>query len=103
MRRGMPAGKSQLDAWRERCGRMRGRMETFLSGPPPDDPLYLTNRTWQQKARIAVLVAAPVLLLIALVTIGASGMFRFHKVDTYALAAAETPRRPSHKRACPIR
>ena len=84
MTSGMPAGKSLLD-------RLRGRFEIFISGRAPDDPLYLTNRTWRQKVKIASLIAAPVVLLIALVTIGASDLFRLHRVDPYGPPPAEAP------------
>jgi|SRR5450755_1572227 hypothetical protein len=78
----MPAGKSQLD-------RLRARVEIFISGPPPDDPLYLSNRSWQQKLKVGTLLAAPVLLLGALVAIGATDLFRFHKTDPYEHTSVE--------------
>jgi len=81
MTSGMPARKSQRDPLRRRFTPLRARIEIFISGRAPDDPLYLTNRTWQQKLKIAALIAAPVLLLIALVTIGSTDLFRLHKVD----------------------
>jgi len=87
----MPAGKSQLDRLRKRFDPLRARIEIFISGPPPDDPLYLTNRTWQQKLKIASLVAAPVVLLMAMVTIGATDLFRLHKVDPYEHPPTEAP------------
>jgi hypothetical protein len=87
----MPAGKSQLDQLRKRFDPLRGRMDLFISGRAHSDPLYLTNRTWQQKLKIASLIAAPVLLLIALVTIGATGLFRLHKVDPYEQPSTEAP------------
>jgi len=86
----MPVLKSQIDRLRKRFDPLRARIEVFISGRAPDDPLYLTNRTWQQKLKLAGLIAAPVLLLIALVTIGATDLFRFHKVDPFEHPAAET-------------
>ena len=91
MRGGMPAGKSQLDRLRKRFDPLRERMDLFISGRAPSDPFYLTNRTWRQKLKIASLIAAPILLLIALVTIGATGQFRFHKVDPDERPPAEAP------------
>lgn len=87
----MPVGKSPLDPWRARFAPLSERIEIFLSGRAPADPLYLTNRTWQQKLKIASLVAAAALLLIALVTIGIADPFGFHKVDAYENAIAEAP------------
>jgi len=80
----MPAGKSLLDPWRK-------RFEIFLSGQAPSDPLYLTNRTWQQKLKIASLIVVAAVLLIALVAIGATDPFRFRKMDTYDHPVAENP------------
>src|ERR1017187_10202581 len=91
MRGGMPAGKSQLDRLRKRFDPLRERMDLLISGRAPSDPFYLTNRTWRQKLKIASLIAAPVLLLIAPVTIGATGRFRFHKVDPDERPPAEAP------------
>ena len=88
---GMPAGKSLLDPLRKRFDPLRGRIEIFLSGRPHSDPLYLTNRTWQQKVKIASLIVVAALLLIALVTIGATDPFQFHKVNAYEHPVAETP------------
>jgi hypothetical protein len=69
--------------------RLRQGIERFLSGRPPQDPLYLTNRTWQQKAKTVALIGGPVLLLAALITIGATDLFRLHKVDPYEHTTAE--------------
>jgi len=87
----MPARKSKLDRLRKRFDPLRERMDLFISGRAPSDPLYLTNRTWRQKLKAASLIAAPVLLLIVLVTIGASGRFRLHKVDLNERPLAEAP------------
>jgi hypothetical protein len=89
----MPAGKSYLDRLRTRCDPLRARLEVFIFGQAPSDPLYLTNRTWRQKLKLAALIAVPVLLLLALVTIGASIRLRPDKMDPHENppAEAETP------------
>lgn len=46
---------------------LRRRFERFLSGRAHSDPLYLSNRTWKRKLALAALIAAPVLVLGALV------------------------------------
>lgn len=79
----MPVGNPQLDRLRRLLDHLRARFERFISGEAPSDPLYLTNRTWQQKLKIGVLAALPVILLIALVMIGVTGVFRFHRADSY--------------------
>lgn len=89
MRGGMTAGNSPLDRLRRRFDHLRARIEILISGRAPDDPLYLSNRTWQQKLKIASLIGAPVLMLVALVTIGATDVFRFHKVNPYEHSPTE--------------
>ena len=42
-----------------------GLLARFLSGPAPSDPLYLTNQTFGQKARRILLIASPLLVVIA--------------------------------------
>ena len=44
-------------------GPLRTPVERFLSGPAPDDPLYLTNRTAGQKFKSWSLIAIPCLVL----------------------------------------
>ena len=79
----MPAEKPQLDRPVGFIEGLRGRIELLISGRAPDDPLYLTNRTWQQKVRLASLIAAPIVVLCALVMIAATDVLRLHKVDPY--------------------
>jgi hypothetical protein len=40
-------------------------LERFLSAPAPDDPLYLSNQTFGQKAKRMLVIAAPLALVIA--------------------------------------
>jgi hypothetical protein len=72
-------------------GRLRQRFERFLSGSAPSDPLYLTNRTWAQKLKLAGLLAAPVLILGVLAMVGATNMFRPAKVDSDERPRTEAP------------
>jgi hypothetical protein len=97
----MPAWKPHFDPLRKLFEPWRARVELLISGRAPDDPLYLTNRTWQQKVKLASLIAAPVLLLIALVTVGATDLFRFHKVDPYERPPAEAPVRALPQKRLP--
>lgn len=81
-----------MRAEKSRGEKLRERFDRFLSGRAPSDPLYLTNRTWAKKLALVVLIALPVLLLIALVTIGSADLLRFHKVDDpYDHTVAEAP------------
>jgi hypothetical protein len=90
----MPVGKSRYD-------RLRARYEVFLSGRAPDDPFYLTNRTWRQKLRTAALIATPVVLLAGLVTVGATDLFRSHKADSLDHLASEAPAPADTKKHLP--
>jgi len=58
-----------MSAWRE-------RLERLINGPAPTDPLYLSNRTIWQRARVVVVVVAPVVLLVAVLALALSGAFK---------------------------
>jgi len=66
--RGMkPSGdpKQAVATPETRAGRQRARIDKWISGgPAPTDPLYLTNRTWNQKIKTWSVVAVPLLILI---------------------------------------
>ena len=91
MKKRMPVAKSQRDRLARRFKPLRQRIEILISGHAPSDPLYLTNRTWQQKLKAAALIVVPVLLVIVLVTAGATYRLRSDKVDPNAPAIAEAP------------
>jgi|ERR1700722_8982723 len=78
--------------------RLRQRFDRFLSGRAQSDPLYLTNRTSAQKLKVVALIAAPFLILGALVLLGATGMFRSTKADPYERPPTEAPPAPVVKR-----
>ncbi len=59
---GAPA-RPQQTGWR---GRLRRSWDRLLSGPAPSDPLYLSNRTWKQKLKVATAVCAPVLIVVGI-------------------------------------
>lgn len=80
---------------------LRARFERFISGQAPDDPFYLSNRSWQQKLRTGALIAVPVLFLVALVTIAATDLFRLHKADPFGHPAVETPAPVAAKQRLP--
>jgi hypothetical protein len=79
----MPVRFPQLDRLRQGFDRLRARIEQFIAGPPPDDPLYLTNRSLKQRLKLAALIGLPVVLLAALVMIGVLDLFRIHAVDPF--------------------
>lgn len=43
---------------------LREKIELFLNGGKPSDPLYLSNRTWKQKMRAPLLVGIPMALVL---------------------------------------
>ncbi|HLY19171.1 MAG TPA: FxLYD domain-containing protein [Bryobacteraceae bacterium] len=94
----MPAEDSQLHRLRQGLGRMRARIELLINGSAPSDPLYLSNRTWQQKLKNAALVSSPVLILIALILIASTDVFRIHKADPYGHTLAEVQPAAAQKR-----
>lgn len=51
-------------------GRLHERLDRFLNGTAPDDPFYLTNRTWPQRMKVWLLIAVPVLVVAAIIGFG---------------------------------
>jgi hypothetical protein len=73
-----------------RSGWLRGKLERFLSGgPAPSDPLYLTNRTIFQRARVAILVTVACLILAGVVALGVSRHLRVQEKPVHQPTAAE--------------
>jgi hypothetical protein len=54
-----------------------------------NDPLYLTNRTWQKRARLWLLIALPCLLVVAGIGLAMSGVFKKRDVAAIELTRAE--------------
>lgn len=71
----------------------RARFERFLSGRAHSDPLYLSNRRWPQRLKLAAFIVTPGLILVALVLIASTDLFHLRHADPYAqpLAAASPP------------
>jgi hypothetical protein len=70
------------DAPRERAkgtrwlGPLRGLVNRVLSRPAPSDPLYLSNRTFDQKVKLWLAIAVPCLILAGVTALGLSHFFR---------------------------
>lgn len=61
-----PAGASvppPRSGWR---GRLKKAWDRLLGGSMPQDPLYLSNRSWKQKLKVAAAVSAPVLIVVGI-------------------------------------
>jgi hypothetical protein len=59
-----------------RVSPLRDKIERFLSGGrPPSDPLYLSNRTWLQKLRLAFGIALPLVVLLGALALVFTNVF----------------------------
>jgi hypothetical protein len=59
----------------DRADAVARRLEQFIAGSGPADPLYLTNRSRGQKFRLALLVGTPVLVVAVLVVLALGNFF----------------------------
>lgn len=57
-------------------GAWRQRLDRFIAGSGDMDPLYLSNRTLWQRIRTVVLGVGPVLLLVIVLVLAWSGVFK---------------------------
>ena len=56
-------------------GPLRGPVDRILSGTAPSDPLYLSNRTFDQKVKLWLAIAAPCLILAGVTALGLSHFY----------------------------
>jgi hypothetical protein len=59
----------------DRADAIARRLEQFIAGSGPADPLYLTNRSRGQKIRLALLVGTPVLAVAVLMVLALGNFF----------------------------
>jgi hypothetical protein len=59
----------------DRVDSVAKRIEHFVSGNTPSDPLYVSNRTVGQKVRVALLLGAPTLAIGALIFLALASYF----------------------------
>jgi hypothetical protein len=59
----------------ERADALARRIEQFVGGSGHSDPLYISNRTFGQKARLALLIGTPVLALVGLMALALGNFF----------------------------
>jgi hypothetical protein len=59
----------------ERADAIARKIERFVGGSSPSDPLYLSNRTFAQKARLALLIGTPVLVLAGVMALAFGNYF----------------------------
>ena len=58
-----------------RLGPLRGLLERVLFRPAPSDPLYLSNRTFDQKVKVGLAIAVPCLIVVGVTALGLSHIF----------------------------
>jgi len=58
-----PGAQTTQDAAAPEMPGLRGRLERFLAGPEVNDPLYLTNRTFGERAQRVAMMAVPVFVV----------------------------------------
>ena len=73
-----------------RPSRRGSLLERWLSGPSSSDPLYLTNRTFIQKARLWLLIGIPSVALAAFSALSSSGYFQREPVQPAAVLAGDS-------------
>jgi hypothetical protein len=57
-------------------GPLRGLANRVLSRPAPSDPLYLSNRTFDQRVKLWLAIAVPCLILAGVTALGLSHFFQ---------------------------
>src|ERR1039457_2077469 len=78
-----------------RLGPLRDKIELFLSGgQAPSDPLYLTNRTWKQKLRLALVIATPTALLFCALALVFSNVYSPKAAPPREISAGENKGNP---------
>ena len=84
-----PASGPRQSKGAGRLAPFRERVDRFISGGRPRDPLYLTNRTWSQKLRLAAVVATPCLVVAVIGGLFLNGVFRPKTAPPKELTAAD--------------
>lgn len=71
-----PDAPREQTARLRRLGPLRGLLERVLRAPAPSDPLYLSNRTFDQKAKLGLAIAVPCLIVVGVTALGLSHFFQ---------------------------
>jgi hypothetical protein len=72
----------------ERADAIARKIERFVGGSGPSDPLYISNRTVGQKARLVLLIGTPVLAIVGLMGLALGNYFDPAPSPQRAAAAA---------------
>ena len=66
------------------------KVECFVSGAEPTDPLYVSNRTAGQKIRLFLLIGTPLVVVVGFMTLALTNSFD----SAHSAAPAKTAREP---------
>jgi hypothetical protein len=67
-----PREQAKRSRW---LGPLRGLLDRFLSRPAPSDPLYLSNRTLDQKVKLGLAIGVPCVIVVGGILLGLSNIF----------------------------
>ena len=84
-----PSGGVPAEAKPRRQGPLRDKIELFLNGGQQSDPLYLSNRTWKQKLRPALLIAIPAALVFGVLALVFANVYAPKAPPPKEVSAAE--------------
>jgi len=70
---GAPREQAKRLRW---LGPLRGLVERVLFRPAPSDPLYLSNRTFDQRVKVGLVIAVPCLIVVCVTALALSHFFQ---------------------------
>ncbi len=71
-----PSGSARNQKRFRWLGPLTEPLERFLAGgPAPDDPLYLTNRSWKQRLKLGLGIGLPCVLLLGALAVATSNLY----------------------------
>jgi len=74
---------------KKRLARLVDPINRFITGPKSTDPLYLSNRTWQQKLIRGIMLGLPALAILVGLVVAASNIFAPKRLPPKEPTAAE--------------
>jgi len=75
----------------DRADAVARKIERFVAGSGPSDPLYISNRTLGQKVKLGLLIGIPVLAIGGIVALALSNYFNPAASEQKAAAVAAKP------------
>lgn len=90
MKPDVPHSQARRMQW---LGPFRQPLERFLNAAGSDDPFYLTNRTWAERAKLWILLAVPCVLVASLIALGVMGFIHTRQTPAKELTPAQVAAR----------